>query len=66
MWRHRFGVLRIGGETFASPLFLVAPIQLNPICDMLREPIVVGRPAVWISYATNQLFATNLTGKGAP
>jgi hypothetical protein len=66
MWRHRFGTLRIGGETFASPLFLVAPIQLNPICDMLLGADWLAGRRVWISYATSQLFATNLTGKGAP
>ena len=62
----KFGTLRIGGETFASPLFLVAPIQLNPICDMLLGADWLAGRRVWISYATNQLFATNLTGKGAP
>jgi predicted aspartyl protease len=58
MWHHRFKSLRIGGETFAAPLFLVAPIQLNPICDMLLGADWLMDREVWISYATNQLFAT--------
>ena len=58
MWQHRFGGLRIGGETFANPVFLVAPIELRPISDMLLgADWLIGR-RVWISYATNQLFAT--------
>jgi predicted aspartyl protease len=58
MWHHRFHALKIGSETFAAPLFLVAPIQLNPISDLLLgADWLLGR-RVWISYATNQLFAT--------
>jgi predicted aspartyl protease len=58
MWQHRFGGLRIGGETFANPTFLVAPIELRPISDMLLgADWLIGR-RVWISYATKQLFAT--------
>jgi predicted aspartyl protease len=59
MWHHRFTALRIGGETFNAPLFLVAPIQLNPISDMLLGADWLMGRKVWISYATNQLFATN-------
>jgi Aspartyl protease len=57
MWHHRFEALRIGDETIASPSFLVAPIQLNPICDMLLGADWLMRRRIWISYATNQLFA---------
>lgn len=58
MWQHRFRDLRIGGETFAGPSFLVAPIQLQPISDMLLGADWLMGRRVWISYATNQLFAT--------
>jgi predicted aspartyl protease len=58
MWQHQFRELRIGGEMFAGPIFLVTPLQLQPISDMLLgADWLVGR-RVWISYATNQLFAT--------
>jgi hypothetical protein len=57
VWQHRFGALRVGDETFAAPSFLVAPIELHPISDMLLgADWLLGR-RVWISYATNQLFA---------
>ena len=58
MWHHRFAALRVGGETFNAPLFLVAQIQLNPISDMLLGADWLMGRRVWISYATNQLFAT--------
>jgi hypothetical protein len=58
MWRHQFRALRIGGETFSSPSFLVSPIQLNPICDMLLGADWLMGRKVWISYATSQLFVT--------
>jgi hypothetical protein len=58
MWQHRFRDLRIGGETFANPIFLVAPIELQPISDMLLGADWLMGRRVWISYATNQLFAT--------
>jgi predicted aspartyl protease len=58
MWRHRFQELRIGDETFPGPVFLVAAIQLLPISDMLLGADWLMRHRVWISYATNQLFAT--------
>ena len=58
MWQHRFAAFRIGGETFAGPTFFVAPIQLQPISDMLLgADWLIGR-RVWISYATHQLFAS--------
>jgi predicted aspartyl protease len=58
MWRHRFTALRIGGETIDAPVYLVAPIQLSPISDMLLGADWLMGRRVWISYATNQLFAT--------
>ncbi len=58
MWEHKFQALRIGGETFANPFLLVAPIQLAPISDMLLGADWLRRRRVWISYATSQLFAT--------
>ncbi|MGA3004412.1 MAG: retroviral-like aspartic protease family protein [Acetobacteraceae bacterium] len=58
MWQHKFRELQIGSESFANPVFLVAPIQLQPISDMLLgADWLLGR-RVWISYATDQLFAT--------
>jgi predicted aspartyl protease len=58
MWQHRFHNLQIGSESFANPVFLVAPVPLQPISDMLLgADWVLGR-RVWISYATRQLFAT--------
>jgi predicted aspartyl protease len=56
MWRHRFHALRIDGETFQSPVFVVAPIQLSPISDMLLGADWLIARRVWISYATHQLF----------
>jgi predicted aspartyl protease len=56
MWQHRFGTLQIGTETIADVAFLVAPIQLNPICDLLLGSDWLTGRRVWISYATNQLF----------
>jgi predicted aspartyl protease len=58
MWKHRFGDLKIGDETFAAPTFLVAPIQLQPTSDMLLGADWLMGHRIWISYATNQLFAT--------
>jgi predicted aspartyl protease len=58
MWQHKFHDLQIGSENVANPVFLVAPIQLQPISDMLLgADWLLGR-RVWISYATHQLFAT--------
>lgn len=58
MWQHRFRDFRIGGQTFAAPLFFAAPIQLQPISDMLLGVDWLMGRRVWISYATNQLFVT--------
>lgn len=58
MWQHQFKRLQIGGETFSGPVFLVAPIQLQPISDMLLGADWLMGRRIWISYATNQLFAT--------
>jgi hypothetical protein len=58
MWQHQFGKLRIGDETFPNPVYFVAPIQLQPICDLLLGADWLMGRRVWISYATNQLFAT--------
>jgi predicted aspartyl protease len=58
MWQHQFGKFRIGDETFAGPSFFVAPIRLQPASDMLLgADWLLGR-RIWISYATNQLFAS--------
>jgi hypothetical protein len=56
VWRHQFRELRIGGETFPSPLFPVTPIQLSPINDMLLGADWLMNRRIWISYATSQLF----------
>ncbi len=56
MWRHRFGMLRIGMESFPGPSFLVAPIQLTPVADMLLGADWLMSRRVWISFATRQLF----------
>ena len=58
MWQHRFQQLRIGAETFAQPLFLVAPIEVQPISDLLLGADWLKGRDIWISYATHQLFAT--------
>jgi predicted aspartyl protease len=58
MWRHKFHELQIGSETIADPVFLVAPVPLRPISDMLLGADWLLGHRVWISYATNQLFAT--------
>ena len=58
MWQHRFAALKIGGETFASPTFLVAPIQITPTTDMLLGADWLMGRRVWISYASDELFAT--------
>jgi predicted aspartyl protease len=58
MWQHKFHELQIGSEIFTNPGFLVAPVPLQPISDMLLgADWLLGR-RVWISYATKQLFAT--------
>ncbi len=56
MWRHRFEGFQVGGENFGSPTFLVSPIQLNPISDLLLGADWLLNRQVWISFATNQLF----------
>jgi hypothetical protein len=58
VWQHQFRAMRIGGETVPAPHFLVAPIELNPITDMLLGADWLKGRRVWISYATNQLFVT--------
>jgi predicted aspartyl protease len=58
MWQHKFHELRVGSESVANPVFLVAPIQLQPISDMLLGADWLLGHRVWISYATKQLFAT--------
>ena len=58
MWRHGSRHSGSAMRLRAAPSFLVAPIQLNPICDMLLgADWLIGRE-VWISFATDQLFAT--------
>jgi hypothetical protein len=56
MWRHRFQSFQVGTTPLSAPTFAVAPIQLNPICDMLLGADWLAGHVVWISYATNQLF----------
>jgi hypothetical protein len=56
MHRHRFGTLRVGGQTMEQPLIWVAPIRLNPIADMLLGADWLAGREVWISYATRQVF----------
>jgi predicted aspartyl protease len=58
MWQHKFHELQIGSETFADPTFLVAPVRIPPISDMLLGADWLLGHRVWISYATMQLFAT--------
>ena len=58
VWQHQFRAMRIGGETDAAPRFLVAPIELNPIADMLLGADWLKGRRVWISYATKQVFVT--------
>jgi predicted aspartyl protease len=58
MWQHKFHDLQVGSENFANPMFLVAPVQLQPISDMLLGADWLLGHRVWISYATKQLFAT--------
>jgi predicted aspartyl protease len=58
MWQHTFHDLRIGDESFPGPVFLVAPVQLQPVSDMLLGADWLIRHRVWISYATSQLFVT--------
>ncbi len=58
MWRHRFRALRIGEEVWSAPVFLVAPIAVNPISDMLLGADWLKGRRVWLSYATRQIFIT--------
>ena len=56
MWRHRFATFSVGPDTLTAPEFFVAPVQLNPISDMLLGADWLARHKVWISHATRQLF----------
>ena len=56
MHRHRFTRLRIGPETMDGPMFWAAPVQLNPIVDMLLGADWLAGKTVWISFATKQVF----------
>jgi len=56
MHRHRFRELRVGAGTLEPPIFWVAPIQLNPIVDMLLGADWLAERRVWISFATKQVF----------
>jgi Aspartyl protease len=58
VWQHQFRAMLIGGETIPAPRFLVAPIELSPITDMLLGADWLKGRRVWISYATHQLFVT--------
>ena len=58
MWRHRFRTLRIGNDTAAAPVLLVAPVMLTPIADLLLgADWLLGR-RVWLSWSTRRIFAT--------
>jgi hypothetical protein len=54
--RHRFGSLRVGNQSVASPLLWVEPIRLSPIVDMLLGADWLAGRRVWISFATGQFF----------
>jgi predicted aspartyl protease len=58
VWQHHFHALQIGSETFPDPTFLVTPIQLNPVSDMLLGFDWLMSRKVWISYASHQLFVS--------
>jgi predicted aspartyl protease len=57
-WQHKFRDLRVGSESLANPVFLVAPVRLPLASDMLLGADWLLHRRVWISYATKQLFAT--------
>ncbi len=54
--RHRFGALRVGNQTIASPELWVEPVRLSPIVDMLLGADWLAGRRVWISFTTQQLF----------
>lgn len=56
MHRHRFSALRVGTETIERPTYWTAPVQLNPIADMLLGADWLVGKQVWISFATKQVF----------
>ncbi len=56
MHRHRFGRLLVGVAALDRPVFWAAPIQLNPIVDMLLGADWLAEKRVWISFATKQMF----------
>lgn len=56
MWRHRFDSFVVGTDQLSAPVFLVAPVQLAPVSDMLLGADWLSRHKVWISYATRALF----------
>ena len=58
MWRHAFHAPAIGGRVMPDSVFLVAPIRLRPVADMLLGLDWLRGGRVWISYATRQLFVT--------
>ena len=58
MWRHRFGPIRVGPDIWDAPAFLVAPIPLRPIADLLLGADWMMGRRVWISHATRQVFIT--------
>jgi hypothetical protein len=66
-WQHRFSAFTVGDETMDAPTFLVSPIEVYPISDMLLGADWLLRHRIWISYATKQLFATRQGAhQGAP
>jgi hypothetical protein len=56
MRRHRFGTLRIDGQTIDQPEIWVAPIRLTPIVDMLIGTDWLAGRRIWISFTTGQIF----------
>ena len=56
LYRHGFTTLRVGPRTIDHPILWAAPIQLNPIVDMLLGADWLAGKRVWISFATRQVF----------
>jgi hypothetical protein len=56
---HAFRTMKIGALTIDAPRFLVAPVRLTPIADMLLGCDWMLTRRIWISYATKQMFVGN-------
>ncbi len=59
MRRHRFNHLHSGTLRLDQPIVWVAPLQLNPIVDMLLGTDILADRLVWISFATRQVFVAH-------